>query len=291
MKYITLNDLNNTIRKNICKIDHDIDCVIAVPRSGMIPGSIISEFLNVPLIDINSFCEGLTPTGGNRLKLVQREDRERKKLLVIDDTCYSGGSMKEAKERLSVFKDKYDFIYCAVYAEGKGINELDVYMEDVRKYTDNLDIVLYEWNIFHHYPFISGRTMYDLDGVMCVDPCDERMKAVYEDYIRNAVPLFVPTVKIYKIVTFRLIKYADITVNWLRRHNIRYDNLIMFNAENYEDRAKSGITPEQMKGNAYKNDANAILFVESDDFQAQKIHEISGKPVLCVGTNILYGGE
>ena len=52
MKYITLNDLSNTIRKNIWKIPRDIDFVLGIPRSGMIVASIISSYLNVPLIDI-----------------------------------------------------------------------------------------------------------------------------------------------------------------------------------------------------------------------------------------------
>lgn len=33
MKYITIADLSDTIRKNIWKIPHDIDCVIGIPRS------------------------------------------------------------------------------------------------------------------------------------------------------------------------------------------------------------------------------------------------------------------
>lgn len=67
MKYITLNDLSNTIRTNIYKIPRDIDFIIGVPRSGMIAASIISSYLNVPLIDVNSFVAGLEPGGGSRL--------------------------------------------------------------------------------------------------------------------------------------------------------------------------------------------------------------------------------
>lgn len=68
MKYITLNDLSNTIRTNIYKIPRNIDFIIGVPRSGMIPASIIASFLNVPLIDVNSFVNNFEPWGGDRLK-------------------------------------------------------------------------------------------------------------------------------------------------------------------------------------------------------------------------------
>ena len=55
MKYITFNNLIETIRKNLWKIPRDIDFIIGVPRSGMIVASIISDYLNVPLMDLNSF--------------------------------------------------------------------------------------------------------------------------------------------------------------------------------------------------------------------------------------------
>ena len=289
MKYITLNELNNTIRKNFSKIPHDIDFVIGIPRSGMIAGSIISEFLNVPLIDIDSLCNGSKPTGGNRLTLVDKQPTN--KVLVIDDTCYSGSSIKGAKDKL---KDntEYKFIYAAVYLEGNnGEKELDFYLDDVRKYTKQFPNVIYEWNIFHHYPHIMLRCIFDIDGVLCCEPPDERLQIMYEDYIKHAKPLFVPTVPIGKIVTYRLIKYEKETAQWLYDNGIQCNKMIMFNANTYEDRKNTGITPEQMKAAAYMIDKEAILFIESDDKQAKEIYKLSGKPVLCIESNILYGNE
>lgn len=286
MKYITLDNLTESIRKNIYKIPHDIDFIIGIPRSGMIVGSIVSEFLNVPLIDINSFCDGSKPSGGNRLTLVNKPATN--KVLVIDDTCYSGASMKSAKEKLKDFE--YEFIYMAAYLEGAGDKEIDIYFEDVRQYTkgSQIPIVLYQWNIFHHYPFIMQHCLYDIDGVLCCDPPDERSINEYEEYINNAIPLFIPKVPIGGIVTYRLNKYRDITNNWFKQQGIKYGNMYMFNADSWEDRDKSGISPEQFKSLIYKSLPNMILFVESNDWQAQQIHKLSGKPVLCVESNKLY---
>jgi adenine/guanine phosphoribosyltransferase-like PRPP-binding protein len=72
MKYITIADLSETIRKNIWKIPRDIDFIIGVPRSGMIAASMIASYLNVPLIDVNSFIAGLEPYGGDRLNYFSR---------------------------------------------------------------------------------------------------------------------------------------------------------------------------------------------------------------------------
>lgn len=44
MQYRTLADLSNLIRKNIYKVPHDIDLVVGIPRSGMLPANIIAMF-------------------------------------------------------------------------------------------------------------------------------------------------------------------------------------------------------------------------------------------------------
>ena len=68
MKFITISEMSQTIRDNIWKVPRDIDFVIGIPRSGIICASIISEYLNCPLIDIDSFASGAKPTGGGRLR-------------------------------------------------------------------------------------------------------------------------------------------------------------------------------------------------------------------------------
>lgn len=285
MKYIQFTDLVNDIRSNIYKVPHDIDFVIGIERSGMIVASIISEYINVPLIGLDAFINGCKPTGGDRLGLTNKS--KTNKVLVIDDTCYSGKSMRNAKDLLKDYQ--YDFIYLVAYLEGKGIDELDIYLEDVREYTkDTINIVLYEWNLYHHYPFISQRCIYDIDGVFCIDPPDELKTEEYENYIKNAVPLFIPTVPIGKIVTYRLSKYMDITEKWLKEQGIKYNQLIMFKADSYKERYEAGVSPEYMKGTIYRDDKQSILFIESDDYQARMIHRISQKPVLCISTNKLY---
>lgn len=288
MKYITLKDLTATVRRNIHKVPHDIDFIIGVPRSGMIPASIVAEFINVPLIDVDSFCAGARPTGGGRLRLIDRPTTS--KVLVLDDTVFRGKSMNNAKAKLEPFKNQYQFIYAAVYLEGRGADVIDFWFEDVRKYTNNFSqIVLYEWNIFHHIPSIMNYCMYDMDGVLCVNPPDERKTEEYERYIQDAIPLFTPTLNIGAVVTYRLIKYQDITEAWLKNNGIKYGNLYMFDAQSWDERNKSGITPEMFKAHRYAK-SNTNLFVESDEHQAQRIWEITRKPVLCVDNNTMYGG-
>lgn len=292
MKYVTLSDLSQTIRKNIWKIPRDIDFIMTIPRSGTICGSIISEFLNVPLIDIDSFVSGIKPYGGGRLRYFYNSERkETKRVLVVDDTVFSGLSKVQAKEKLSAFTD-YEFIFMAVYLEGPGEKHIDLFLEDLRPYTNGFrEIVYYEWNIFHHNEGDMAGFLFDIDGVFCLDPPDERTGEAYLSYIRNAVPLFLPTVPIGGIVTFRLVKNKAITEKWLDEHGIRFGTMYMFNAQSWEERNSSGIDSGTWKGEIYGSLPQYRLFIESDRHQAERIHEISGKPVLCVENNKLYGGD
>ena len=61
MKYITLQEMNEAIRRNLWKIPRDIDFCLGIPRSGILAASIICEYLNCPLVDVDSFCDGAKP--------------------------------------------------------------------------------------------------------------------------------------------------------------------------------------------------------------------------------------
>jgi uncharacterized HAD superfamily protein len=288
MKFITLADLARTIRENMHKVPHGVDFVMGVPRSGVLAASMIAEFLNAPLIDVDSFVFGASPTGGNRMRFHTGTGAPRKRVLVVDDTMFHGRSLRASRAKLEPFAWQYEFIYMVVYLEGP-CADVDLWMEDLRMYTENFkSFVLYEWNIFHHIPRFMEVCIYDIDGVLCIDPPDERAGQAYIDYIANAVPLFTPTVKIGEIVSFRLEKYRDVTERWLRGQGIKYDRLTLFPARSWDERAGSGKSAAGFKADIYFQRTWAKLFVESDDNQAREIRRISGKPVYCVQSNKMH---
>ena len=289
MKFITLADMASTIRRNIHRIPHDIDFVIGIPRSGIIAASIIAEFLNVPLIDLDSFVFGASPTGGRRLRYRMDSGREKKRVLVVDDTLYNGTANREARQKLKPSEWRCEFIYLAVYHEGR-CNDIDITLEDVRGFTNGFSqIVLYEWNILQHHADVMGRFIFDMDGVFCVDPPDERDASAYLNYIKDATPLFLPTAPIGEIVTFRLEANRHITQRWLAEHGIRYGALTMFPAQTWDERFKSGISPARFKSDIYRTRPDARLFIESEEWQAKEIHRLTGRPVYCVASNMIYG--
>lgn len=291
MTFITIKDLSNTIRENLYKIPHDIDVVVCIPRSGTLAGTIISEFLNKPMTDLTTFINGnFSGEGGGRFKKFGKHTgNSRPKILIVDDTVWAGGSKVEAKSKLKELSKDFDFLYLVVYLEGPAANSVDIYLENVQKYTNGFTYpVIYEWNIFHHYA--TEGFLCDMDGILCKEPPDERNTSEYETYIQNAIPLITPTAPIGGIVTYRLEKYRNITKEWLSKNQIEYRNLYMFNANSWSERHDIGISPEEYKSSIYRN-SHARLFLESNKYQAEEIFKKTGKPVYCYENNIMYGNE
>ena len=282
--YKTYEDMANTIRLNLWKIPQDINCVIGIPRSGMFAALIVSELLNVKCMSIDDFVLGVNMSCGNSRSMFVR-DNGTNKVLVLDDTCCGGGSMATAKVALQHLESEYQIIYGCVYLTGPTSKQfVDLYLENIY---NSENFRLYEWNVFHHG--FGGMQIWDIDGLMCKNPIphDPTNEKLYEDYIANAIPMALPTVKIAGIVTYRLEKHRDITEKWLAKHNINYGTLVMMNAKNCEERRKIA-TPAQYKASVYNNSTNIMLFIESDDSQAREIFALTKKPVLSYSTGNLY---
>ena len=66
MVYKTISELSELVRSNLYKVPHDIDLVVGIPRSGMLPAMMISLYLNKKVTDLDSFIEGRTFESGER---------------------------------------------------------------------------------------------------------------------------------------------------------------------------------------------------------------------------------
>lgn len=188
--YIKISDLSKAIMENFHKIPKDIIGVVGIMRSGMIPATIIAERLNVGLATLDEFVsvgKDIFKRHGVR-KL--RDTNAGGKILVVDDTCFNGLSLKRTKTALSREKfSEYEFVYMVVYMEGTGLIEKpDLFLLNINSIWKQSDIktVMYEWNIFAN-PALYGKVLFDMDGVLCVDPPDERNTEAYVNYIENRI--------------------------------------------------------------------------------------------------------
>ena len=61
--FVSFAHLTETLRQNLHRIPRDIDLVVGIPRSGIIPAYAIALYLNLLAIDLSPFWKtGLPPT-------------------------------------------------------------------------------------------------------------------------------------------------------------------------------------------------------------------------------------
>lgn len=271
MIYKSFSDLSKAILNKITILQQmNIGLVVGIPRSGMLPANLIALYLNVPYTDIDSFVENRIYGAGDRQKYIKAKSNN---VLVIDDSISAGIALNKAKNKLKNVKN-YNLIYGAVYARSSSKHLVNFYCEVI----DGDRI--WEWNLFHNQ-LILGKSCLDIDGVLCRDPTPEENDdgEKYHKFLISAEPKFIPTVKIKTLITCRLEKYRPETMFWLKQHNIQYENLIMLNLPNAEERRKWNKYGEY-KGYEYKK-PGYIFFIESSLNEAKRIKETSGKSVFC----------
>lgn len=280
MIYRSYEDMANCIRQNLWKVPSDVDLVVGIPRSGMIPAYMLAEYLNKRCTDLDSFAEGRDTSYGTRGGMMRRG--KENKVLVIDDCVCSGGSMEKVRERLAPMTD-YEFVYGCVYAESKE-PKVDFWFEDI---TQSDKAYMKEWNILHLFKNRTKASMWDVDGLLSKDPPLDKDIDAYEAYLPNAIPMIIPTNRVGALVTYRLEKYRAITEEWLKKHGVEYGELFMFNAPSRDIR-NTTLGSAEYKAQIYKNTQWALMFIESDRRQAEKIYQLSGKPVFCYENGKLY---
>jgi len=85
-----------------------------------------------------------------------------------------------------------------------------------------------------------------------------------------------PKGRIRRVVTARLEKYREPTADWLARHGICFDELVMIDLPDAAERRRRGGLG-RFKAAVYAGDAEAELFIESNSEQARTIARRSGK--------------
>lgn len=264
------NYINTLVFNNLYKIPNDIDLIIGIPRSGLLVGGLVAEYINKPIMDLYSVNEhyknlNLNPMA-SKTPLVDLS--KVKKVLLVDDTVYAGTTMKNA---IAFIKENFNFeivTYCIFVKPGMGKN-CDIFCQETEHFIP--------WNILK---VSAGEACFDMDGVLCeeVPAKFDTDDSNYVEFIRNSRQLFRPDRKLNTIITGRLEKYRGVTEEWLKKHNIQYDRLIMLNVKNVNERNRMDVG--KYKAEQYKK-SGCTLFVESSVKQATTIKNVANKPVFC----------
>ena len=282
--YKTYNDLLLDIKHNIHKIPNDIDLVVGIPRSGMIPAYMIGFALNVNVCSLNEFINGVSIVRGNRK--IRGDIDDVKKIIVIDDTVNTGTTIKKIKN-IFIHKETFNIkiYFVAVYVRPGSEHFVDISL------TVLATPRLFQWNYLNHRHV--AYSCFDIDGVLCIDPTEEENDdgIKYRTFILNAKPLYIPKYKIKAIVTSRLEKYRQETEQWLKDNNVQYEKLYMLDMPSKEERSKVIGTHAIFKASIYNKLKSCYLFYESSRKQAIDIAQMTGKMVFSVETDELINDK
>jgi len=273
-KFVSIDQATAWTNEWIKAFPEQYDLIVGVPRSGMLIASIVALRLGKGLTTPDLLLEGQywhSKRAGPRLSVDQF-----KKILLIDDALDKGRAMGKAKD--TVLKANPN---CSITCASLIVREETRHLADLYHITMEPPRT-YEWNLMHRkIASYAGRGVLavDMDGVLCANPpkgADDD-EAWYLDWMENANPYLIPGFEIDVILTSRLEKYREQTENWLRKHEVRYKELHMWD-----------VPDKSMRKGFAKYKSSALLSIkpdmywESDWELSQKIWEQTRIPTLCI---------
>lgn len=249
----------------------EFDVIVHLPRSGTIPASLLSTYLLKPLASVDEFCANMIFTRKSDFKTLHR-------ILLVDDSVRTGVQMKAAVDKIKQLRPDAEILSLAVYSTNYPVGAR-LYQPTMYLYNHEDGDYIFPWFMWKTKKI--SQCAVDMDGVLCRDCTKDEDDdgENYKEFLKNALPKFKTKFPIGCIITGRLSKYRPQTEEWLKRHGIKYNNLIMGEWRDKETRKREGAA--NWKGKLYKK-LPYSLFIESSDKEATIIHNISGKKVWCV---------
>lgn len=255
----TVAELARVVSHNLWRLPA-VARVVAIPESGRLPAALIGLQTGLPVADLESVLApgAATPDGP---------------VLLVDDACLTGATMRAARERLAARHPGLAAHRLAVFCRPEAEAAVDMWLAAAPP-----DPV-FEWSLFRSP--LMARTCFDLDGILCGDcPAeDDDDGPRYRRFLAAATPQVVPRHPVRTIVTARLERYRPETEAWLAKAGIVYDRLVMLELATDAERRRT--RPQgRFKAAAYVADEGAALFVESESWQAREIaRAAAGKAV------------
>jgi len=253
------------------KLPRGIDAVVGIPRSGIIPASILATHLHVPLY---SLADGVMVHTGQGSRLDAAGDHQR--VLVVDDTVMNGHQLKRAKAALP----GGGYLFAAVYVNPLAKGKPDYQAAELEQPH------LLEWNFFNCGYIANCAT--DMDGIICEDPRWEGLtEKQQERELETVAPRWIPRqVPVQAIITARLEKHRQTTEVWLGNHGAKYGKLIMGPWASDKERGRPGAV-SQWKGEQFER-LKPNFFIESDPRLAQDIAAMTGGWVICPAAKTVF---
>lgn len=249
----------------------DVDVVVGVARSGLLPATLLAVELHRPLYSV-SRQHGVEPVGAGR-RMDGRKEERPETILVVDDTVARGVILEAVLPSVRATFPGARIRTAAVYAPPSRLDVLDFCAVEY----DMPHYLLYN---IHNAPVHCRSALFDMDGILCEDFAaeDDDDGPRYLAAMEARPPLWLPRYCPIRIVTARLERYREPTLKWLARHGVEVGELVM---GPWPDNAARAGKVAAWKADQYRLRPRARLFVESNPRQAQAIARLTKWPVLC----------
>ena len=270
-QYVTTVQLAEDTRRLMTQLPPDLDLIAAIPRSGLLPGSLIAYHLHLTLMTVSQQQGVVHPGHGGRM--VGRINTHPQHILLIDDTAASGRELMSNLPMLETAFPDAKITRAVVYCHPNALDKIDL----CAAIYPGQHCLEWNWPNAGH----SG-CVYDFDGILCRDFTHEECRddATYRAAMERIEPLFLPRrTPIPLIITARPESCRDMTMAWLARHGVRANAVVM---RDWEIDPSKDWNTQIGEWKAYCYDRSSLkLFAESDPDQARIIADRTGKAVLC----------
>lgn len=280
-EYVTTARLVADTARLAMHLPADVDAVVGVARSGLLPASLVAALLHLPEYAVSRWAGVVDVGHGSRLAAGDpahltgpRPPAEPTHVLVIDDTAARGRQMPHARRLVRERFPGARVTTAVVYAHPLG-----------RRAVDRCAAVLpgdhyLEWNWINS-PHLRAVAV-GLGGVLC-EPCrpgDDDDGPRYAQHVRDARRLHAPqNFAVPVIVTGRHERYRPETEGWLRRHGAKWERLVM---RDFPRPPADRFAAEVARFKAAAARRHGVrLFAESCPVQAEAIAREAGVPVIC----------
>ncbi|MGD6807232.1 MAG: phosphoribosyltransferase family protein [Candidatus Bathyarchaeia archaeon] len=238
----------------------DFDCIIGVPRNGLLVASVLALKMGKPLSTADDFVRGIVWASSSSEK-----PSVYKRVLLVEDAVNTARAMKEDISKLKAFDANLEVKTGCIFPQNPEMqNWIDYY------YAISHDAPA-QW---HMHSFFKDKVLaVDLDGVLL----DEA----------TGNPMLIPAFHVEAVITARIERDRAKVESWLKSHGVHYNQLIMFGGE-LEDRSVKRIAK-------YKAEqllrVGAEWFWESEPDLAEAICGLSKLPVYCPTNHKIYSSK
>lgn len=259
--------------------------IVGVPRSGMIPASQLAVMMGVPLTSVNEFVLTGEFHADGFSRINDRPVAEGP-VLLLEDSVNTGRSLLHQVKKLggTEIHSRFQYANFTIIPASLYTAQHRPPLYCVRQVPHPR---IFAWNWLDSW--ITSRSMFDIDGVICADPRifdDEPTAYIHE--IKNLLPRYITKQPaVHTFCTNRLERFRDVTEEYLRKHGLFWNTLLMRPEKTAAERRAAG-PYGRWKGERYAAATNLQLFVESDRVQAELIFRVSGKPVLCTDADKMF---